>query len=169
MKTIAPKGSSEAFLRAHVDHKGQDCLLWPFRRIASGYGLAVIGGVQKHASRWMCELVHGAPPFLRAEAAHACGNAGCVNPEHLRWATGKQNCADKLLHGTHNRGERSGKAKLTAEDVAAIRAAPADLRALMARYGVSKGCISKVRSGQRWGAENGIVWTDPTMIGGRLS
>ena len=150
MKKIAPKGSSEAFLRAHLGWTADECLLWPYRTVPTGYGLAVVGGVQKRASRWMCILAHGEPPSARHEAAHKCGNAKCVNPNHLRWATPAQNSADKLEHGTHNRGERSGRTRLTAEDVQAIRTAPPDLIILMARYGVSKGCIAKIRSGQRW-------------------
>lgn len=151
MKKIAPKGSSHAFLMEHVGHRGDDCLLWPYRTVAAGYGLAVVGGIQKRASRWMCILAHGDPPTERHEAAHSCGVARCVNPRHLRWALPKENCADKLVHGTHNRGERSGKTSLTAGDVRAIRAAPPDLKAIMQRYGISKGCASKIRSGQRWG------------------
>lgn len=153
MKRIADKGSSEAFLRANLGHSGDECLEWPFRRVPTGYGLAVIGGVQKRASRWMCILAHGEPPSPRHEAAHGCGNAGCVNPRHLRWATPAENCADKLAHGTHNRGAKHPKTKLTPADVAEIRAAPPDLRALMAKFGVSKGCVSKIRSGSRWAQE----------------
>jgi hypothetical protein len=150
MKRIAPKGSSEAFLRAHLAWTSDECLTWPYRTVPAGYGLAVVGGVQKRASRWMCILAHGEPPSSKHEAAHKCGNAKCVNPKHLRWATPAQNSADKLVHGTHNRGERSGKTKLASTDVRAIREAPPDLKVLMARFGVSKGCISKIRSGQRW-------------------
>lgn len=150
MKKIADKGSSESFLRAHVDHDGKDCLLWPFRARRTGYGLAVIGGIQKTASRWMCILAHGEPALPNLEAAHSCGNPACVNPKHLRWATPKENCSDKLAHGTENRGEQNGKTHLTEDDIRAIRAAPPDLVALMNRYGVSKGCISKIRNGQRW-------------------
>lgn len=148
---IAPKGSSEAFLRLHVGDQSDKCLIWPYRLVPSGYGLAVIGGVQKRASRWMCILAHGNPPHEKAEAAHSCGNASCVNPKHLRWATPKENALDKVSHGTEIRGERNGKTRLTADDVISIRSAPPDLRTLMDLYGVSKGCISKIRSGQRWG------------------
>lgn len=150
MKKIAPKGSSEAFLRTHMNWASRECLLWPYRTVPTGYGLAVIGGVQKRASRWMCILTHGEPPSARHEAAHNCGNPRCVNPNHLRWATPAQNSADKLFHGTHNRGEKNSRTHLTPEDVQTIRNAPPDLAALMTRYGVSKGCISKIRSGQRW-------------------
>lgn len=147
---IAAKGSSEAFLRAHVAYDSDECLLWPFKRTKAGYGLAVVSGVQKRASRWMCILAHGEPPSPQHQAAHECGNPPCVNPRHLRWDTHEGNQADRPRHGTDNRGAHNGKTRLTAEDVAAIRAAPSDLQALMDRYGMSKGGISKIRSGARW-------------------
>ena len=150
MKRIADKGSSETFLRLHMNYNGDDCLLWPYRTVPTGYGLAVIGGVQKRASRWMCILVHGEPPSPRHHAAHSCGNARCVNPRHIRWATPKENSDDRLGHGTENRGSRSGKTHLTEADIIIIRAAPPNLAQLQMRFGVSKVCISKIRSGQRW-------------------
>lgn len=150
MKKIADKRSSEAFLRANVGFGSDECLDWPYRLVPAGYGLAVIGGIQKRASRWMCILAHGEPPFSGAHAAHSCGRPCCVNPRHLRWATAKENSADKEAHGTQVRGERSGKTHLTKSDILAIRSAPPDLIALMKKYRVSKGCISKIRSGARW-------------------
>jgi hypothetical protein len=38
-----------------------------------------------------------------AQAAHSCGQASCVNPAHLRFATAVENAADKNIHGTHRR------------------------------------------------------------------
>lgn len=150
MMASAPKGSSEKFLRAHVNYQGDGCIDWPFRGLSRGYGVAVIGGVQHCANHWMCILAHGEPPFPRANAAHSCGRPICVNPRHLRWATPKSNRGDRKIHGTEIYGERNGNTSLTAEDVRFIRSAPPDLKVLMERFGVSKGCLSKIRSGQRW-------------------
>jgi HNH endonuclease len=147
---IAPKNSSERFLREHIAYDSDDCLLWPYCCNERGYGLAVVDGVQSLASRWMCQLAHGDPPSAEHEAAHSCGNPPCVNQKHLRWATPIENQADREIHGTTNKGERNGKTHLSAGDIRAIRAAAPDLKTLMARYSVSKGCISKIRSGQRW-------------------
>lgn len=155
MKRIAAKGSSEAFLRSNVGFSGDECLLWPYRTVPTGYGLAVVGGVQKRASRWMCILAHGEPSNEKLEAAHSCGNATCVNPQHLRWATSTENYADRCLHGTDNKGERNGKTSLTEADIRAIRSAPPDLKLLAEKYGLSKGCVSKIRSGQRWAHVSG--------------
>jgi hypothetical protein len=150
MKKIADKGSSEAFLRAHSVYSGDECLIWPYKTVKSGYGLATVGGVQKRASRWMCIIAHGEPCDETMHAAHNCGNPSCVNPKHLRWATPKENANDRLIHGTHNRGERNGKTTLTDDQVREIRTAAPNLKDLVERYGVSKGCISKIRSMKRW-------------------
>ena len=152
-KKIADKGATEAFLRAHVNYDGDECLKWPYCTNDRGYGLAVIGGKQRGAHRLMCMLAHGEPPTPEHEAAHSCGKGheGCVNPKHLRWATHKENCRDMFIHGTLNIGERNAKTKITEDDVRAIRAAPPILAPLMQRYGMSKHAISKIRSGKRWG------------------
>lgn len=143
-------GATEEFLRAHVNHEGDDCLHWPYARTRLGYGIASVNGRQSLASNLMCRLAHGEPYLIWNHAAHRCHNPSCVNPKHLRWATHAENMADKEEAGTVNRGERNGKTRLTAADVLAIRNAPPDLAALTERYGVSKRCISHIRGGRRW-------------------
>jgi hypothetical protein len=44
-----------------------------------------------------------------------------VNPNHLRWATARENGADAVKHGTTLKGERHHHAKLTADEVREIR------------------------------------------------
>jgi hypothetical protein len=108
-----------------------------------------------NAARLVCELAHGAPPTAKHEAAHSCGNGhiGCVNPNHLRWATKTENEGDKLGHGTHNRGENHGIAKLTKEKVLDIRrrlSSGESERKLASSFGVSRGAIRSVRNGHSW-------------------
>jgi hypothetical protein len=149
-KKIAPKGSSEEFLRCNVGMQSDECLIWPYRTNNTGYGLAVINGKQKTASRWMCILAHGEPVGQKKHAAHECGNSACVNPNHLTWKTHKENMHDKKRHGTDNIGKRNGKTNLTEDDVIYIRSAPPDLAPLMRKYNMSKHGISKIRSRLRW-------------------
>jgi len=150
-----PYGKAAAWLIAHQNHQGDECLTWPFGSSDTGYGQVTFEGVHILAHRQMCILVHGQPPSRRHQAAHACGNGhlGCVNPKHLRWATPRQNNADKLRHGTTNRGERSKGAKLTEEKVREIRErfARDEAQADIARmFAVTPGCVQSIVTGKTW-------------------
>jgi HNH endonuclease len=100
-----------------------ECLIWPFsRRDGRGY----IN--EEPVSRFVCKLAHGSPPTEKHDAAHNCGNERCVNPHHLRWATRKDNMADRDRHGTDQRGEKAYNAILATADVKMIRAVARFLR-----------------------------------------
>lgn len=76
--------------------------------------------------RHMCKLKNGDPPTPDHEAAHSCGNGkhGCINPNHLRWATDAENMADTVdidLVRDGASGKFIGLVKAE-EPVAAIRA-----------------------------------------------
>lgn len=94
------KGDCFQWLKDHQTFDGGECLRWPFHRDQSGYGRVRVMGKSMAASRFMCELVRGAPPSPEHQAAHSCGNGhlGCVNPRHLRWATPKENMEDLARH-----------------------------------------------------------------------
>jgi hypothetical protein len=77
------------------------CLIWPFSTVIGGYGRLKVAGKKHLAHRLVCEQTHGPAPADRPEAAHRCGVAGCVNPYHVRWASAKENAADKKLHKLH--------------------------------------------------------------------
>lgn len=105
-RKVAPKRDwrmdgtkAAAFLKEVVASPTEACVLWPYYRTSRGYGR--LG--DKSAHRMMCIMAHGDPPFEGAQAAHWCGNASCVNPAHLRWATQKENEEDKYRHGTRRR------------------------------------------------------------------
>ncbi len=55
------------------------------------------------------------------ECCHNDGNPANNRLDNLRWDTRESNMADKVLHGTHNRGERCGTSKLKEEDVIEAR------------------------------------------------
>lgn len=115
-------GDPQRWIDSHKDYDGDDCIKWPYADDGHGYGHLTYNGKMVKAHRLMCELVNGPPPFERAEAAHSCGNGkrGCVNRNHLRWATAKENNWDKVSHSTDNRGERCGTHKLKEPDVVNI-------------------------------------------------
>lgn len=141
----AERGEAAAFVETASAYTETDCLLWPFGCGGSGYPHYNRGDV--HVV--LCERRHGDRPSPRHEAAHRCGVKRCVNPEHLYWATYEENSADRVLHGTSNRGERQGSSKLTADAVLAIRAGGNPVE-LAAHYGICLGHIYRLRRGEQW-------------------
>lgn len=148
------RGQKEPWLRDRVGHAGEDCLIWPFNRLSNGYGYVRTAGKMTTASRFMCELVNGPPPEVWYEAAHTCGagHLGCVHPGHLVWKTPAQNRADRVLHGTHNRGSRNHRAKLTEQQVLEIRALDGKekLSVIARRYDVNPSVVSQIMSRAVW-------------------
>lgn len=143
------------WLEEHVSHDGDECLIWPFQRLQSDGRAAVkYKGKQTIAARVMCEMAHGAPPTPEHEAAHSCGKGhlGCVNPKHLRWATRVENKADMLGHGTRVMGEKHYNAKLTADQVVAIREAAQSTPhpAVAAMFGVNRQHVQKIAARTIW-------------------
>lgn len=145
---------SAKFIREQVvgyDHN--DCLLWPLHRNSEGYACMSRGGKKVGAYRVVCELVHGDPPSQSHQAAHSCGNGrlGCVNPRHLRWATPKENSADRSAHGTQA-CEKHPNSKLTnAEAIEIYRKKGTATRAHVARaYGISPTAVFLIWNGHSY-------------------
>src|SRR5437879_1542174 len=103
-------GAAMAWIVAHVNYQGDDCLPWPFSRL-NGYGRGGHNGTPFYANRMMCEKAHGPPPTPEHEAAHSCGNGpqGCTNPRHLSWKTPSANQLDRAEHGNPNSWGWRGK------------------------------------------------------------
>lgn len=148
-------GTAEAFLRSTVlPCQDVDCLIWPYQRTGNGYAKMWWDGGHRVVSRLACEMVHGPAPAPEFDAAHSCGRGhlGCVNPRHLSWKPKVENAADKLVHGTHNRGERHGLSKLTSDDVHEIRAMLGDVShyKIASQFGVDEKTIRRIDSGETW-------------------
>ena len=89
----------------------------------------------------------------RPEGMECCHNDGNPQNNHLsnlRWDTAKNNQADRVRHGTTNRGENCGTAKLTGIQVDAIRQDTRLQRLIALDYGVRANTISRIKSGVRW-------------------
>ena len=82
------------------------------------------------------------------EAAHCNGDKTDCTLLNLRWDTSPGNHADRIEHGTHGRGERNSRAKLSNTQVIAIRArleTGSRGSDLAREFGVSKCTISDIR------------------------
>lgn len=165
-RTIPSHPEYEASDAGEIRRKGgQPLSLW---QAPSGYMKATLWLDGRCQSRWahrlVCEAFHGPAPAPKLDAAHWNGEHADNRPNNLRWATRKENEADKDRHGRRVRGELHYSAKLSAADVREIRVRAADLPkstggkkfkkgalpALAAEYGVTASCLRQILSGQRW-------------------
>jgi len=153
---LADAGEPDRYLNdVVINYDRDECLFWPFAR-SKGYA-SISRGVGRSAlvHRIVCERVHGPSVGGRKYAAHSCGKGhlGCVNPKHLRWATHQENMMDRIDHGTDNRGERSGHARLTRGDVLTIRAMFASGLSqpyIARKFDVARTTVSSITSGRSW-------------------
>lgn len=142
------------FLDNVLTYKGDDCLIWPYAKGTTGYALMQLGGRCQTVSRVVCLEVNGPPPAPEYESAHSCGNGhlACVTPSHVAWKTPKDNCADRVTHGTMLRGERHGMAVLSTDDVIEIRtlAGSASCASIGKSFGVNSGTIHNIIKRRTW-------------------
>lgn len=86
------------------------------------------------------------------ETAHLDNNPGNNLLGNLEWKTSMDNANDRRIHGTTNKGERNGGAKLTEEDIPVIR----DLyknhtaKEIATQYGVSDTCVREIALRRTW-------------------
>jgi hypothetical protein len=81
---------------------------------------------------------------------HTCDNRPCCNISHFFLGTRTENLEDMTAKGRRVKGESHGCAKLTEEDVLAIRTDNRTLEVIAKQYGVSYALISYVRNGKIW-------------------
>jgi hypothetical protein len=102
-------------------------------------------------------LILDGRPRTKAPYDHAlhgdCSQPACVNPAHLRWGSGLENVEDKerLARAAYQRPDWRPAAKLSVEDVRAIKGSKESGRSLASRFGVSTAAISNIRTGKTWG------------------
>lgn len=90
---------------SRVEKKGQDdCWEWQGSKNQLGYGKVDFQRKRYKAHRFAWFLTTGHHP--QGWLLHDCDNPSCVNPNHLREGTHKENMADMVdrrRHWTHNR------------------------------------------------------------------
>lgn len=114
-----PNIINDAWKRVAV---GQPGSCWPFTGEVNthGYGQMRLNGKQELVHRLIYQLATGDDPGTLL-VCHTCDNPRCCNPEHLFLGTAADNAGDSVGKGRNARGEKSGAARLTADDVVAIR------------------------------------------------
>lgn len=103
---------------------------------------------------------------------HRCDVPSCINVDHLFLGTIADNNADKLSKGRNvsHPGERNGRAILSAEQIAAIRADARKQVDIAREYGIRQGYVSRIKNGRIWRGQDdnearGAAATPPAARG----
>ena len=149
----------------HVQ-KGDGCWLWMGSLACRGYGhiefsVPVKRQMGPHKASW---IIHFGEPSQGMCVLHKCDNRACVRPDHLFLGTLADNVQDMVQKGRHSRGVDQHNAKLTEDQVRAIRAEykrgrpgnsvagiqDGSLTYLAKKYGVSFYTIQSVINRRTW-------------------
>ena len=129
-----------------------ECIIWPHGKDKDGYGTLTWEGKKWKAHR-LALVLSGVPEDPDLACCHSpgkCHNPSCVNANHLRFATMKENKGDQVIDGTVNAGSKNGQSKLNESAVFEIRSSEKSRKELAAIFGVSKSIIDKVIWKQTW-------------------
>lgn len=136
--------------------EGSDCWEWKAYTNRAGYGqFTVSKGVFTTAHRVAWALANKAAIPPGAHICHHCDNPPCVRPDHLFLGDASINLLDCVAKGRKNpsHGSENRSAKLTEQDVRAIRSVPQYFgiyNDLARTYGVSNTAIRCVRRNTTW-------------------
>lgn len=97
---VQPPASPEARFFAKVS-KSEFCWLWMGAKDDEGYGRFWADGRMHLAHRWIWKERHG-QIGKQLKVDHRCGNTSCVNPDHLRLLSNKQNGEHRTRLDSHN-------------------------------------------------------------------
>lgn len=84
---------------------------------------------------------------------HRCHTPACVNPDHLRVGTHRENMEDMIARGrreTRARGTAIGIAKLTDESAMNVYLATGSVSSISRRFGITRTAVRSVKSRRTW-------------------
>lgn len=142
----------------NVDQSGYSaCWDWLGGADTRGYGHLKWNGKVTRAHRIAYELANGVIPNGEGHhgtvVMHSCDNRLCCNPAHLIIGTHSDNMADMAAKGRRKgigTGADNGRAKLTVDQVSAIRSDKRGKRAIAPEYGISPAQVQRIRNGEQW-------------------
>lgn len=148
---MAAGSGAGSFWENVVKLPGNGCWLWQASTNQGGYGRLLVNGrsIQAHRHSW--QLANGPIPVGRI-VCHSCDTPRCVRPDHLWLGTHRENVRDAIDKGRFARGERMGTAKLTDEQVRAIRdLLQTETAASVARkFGLPYMTVSAIKHRKAW-------------------
>jgi hypothetical protein len=127
------------------------CWNWTDYKDRGGYGEMKFNGTGWKAHR-VSVLLDGRDPEGQC-VLHACDNPKCVNPNHLRLGTQKENIDDMVKRDRQTKGSNVHCAKLTEADIPVIRdllSQGVSQKDIAKQFGVSATTIAHIKLGKRW-------------------
>ena len=154
-RRLRERGVAAGDALAAVVQRGQPDSCWPCteRLNRDGYGVISLDGRDVLAHRLALELSLWRAIGAQEVVRHLCHFRACCNPAHLAPGSVADNNRDTFEAGRTARGEKSGKAKLTQEQIEAIRRefrSGQNYKALAAAYGISSRQVYYIARGERW-------------------
>lgn len=144
-------------LRRRSPIVADDCWIWPGAASSNGYGRVRIDKEYYFVHRVAAAIWLGLDlNEAGKQANHHCDKRRCFNPQHLWIGSQSENLHDMVAKGRCNRidkarGERHGRAKLSARNVKTIRRNSTLTQDQLARqFKVSRMQIRRILSGQHW-------------------
>lgn len=143
-----------------------DCLEWQ-GHISAGGSPRIYHDSRMQSARKLMLQAHCKPSEvpLKHKLVCTCENHRCVNADHIAIVPLAKFVRDRLVPGTNHllRSAKIAKArrksaKLTADDVAAIRASDEADHILAERYGVSRSHVSGIQARTKWRDHSVSPW-----------
>ena len=131
------------------------CMEFNGYRNDSDYGIVRRRGQKFLAHRWSWIEEHGEIPDGMC-VCHHCDNPPYINPDHLFLGTPNDNIADRHAKGrsASARGTDNPNARITEDEVAAIRRLHADREAnqyqIAAQFGLAQTTVSSIVRNKSW-------------------
>ncbi len=134
---------------------GDSCWIWTKSTDKYGYGKGRLNNTNEGSHRIAWRLANNREIPDGFVVRHSCNNPSCCNPAHLLLGTYYENSRDMDLSGRRRlgslpKGEASHKAKLTADQVRAIRADNRQNKLIAPDYMVSPETISHIKNRRNW-------------------
>ena len=154
---VSDRGRVRSLDRITVDKRGRN-YRWsgtPLKHSIGNHGYPVValsmnGVASLHLVHRLVLLTFVGDPDEGMECCHADGCRTNNHLSNLRWGTAHANQADRLNHGTSNRGEQNGQSKLCEIDVRLIRSIDGHGTGLADFFGISPQSVCDIQKRRTW-------------------